>query len=129
MKKIFFLSYLFLLSSFVSAQAQSYDDYAMFIGEELTQKTNGYIDLENSNDEGSHVIRIVLPQDETFDNVRSEVNSFFAKYSDLNVVVAWRKHDELYHLFIKAGENEEYDFMISYTEDPDNKYLIVGWGL
>lgn len=114
---------------FVNVQAQSYDEYAMYIGDELTQKTNGYINLIDSDYNDGKVIRIVLPQDKNFDNVRSQVNSFINNYSDINVAVAWRETDDDYNLFITAGENEEFDLMISYFELQGEKYLLVMWGL
>jgi len=127
MKKLVFLSFLFLYPLFVSAQDIHIDVVGESIAEELTTRTNGYINFTDSSDDGVHAVRIALPENTSFDNVRSDVSSFINEYSDIEVISAWRKQEDsedLYMMWLMIEEDEPYRFLLSYTTG----YLLLGWG-
>lgn len=138
MKKMFFLSILFLIPSFVSAQAQDLNGYGLAIASQLTIETNGYVDYSN-NEEGMRSERIILPKTTSFDDVRSQVNSFVREHSNISIQSVWQEYGEtdrsrdedidIFVMTIEVGENNEHRFLISYTETIHEKRLFVSWGL
>jgi len=138
MQKIFLLSLLFILLLFITAQAQNRNDYGEFIAEELTKMTNGYIDPIDVG-EPYHALRINLPENTSFYDLRTQVSSFVNEYSSIDIHSVWRRHDgidevneydidiDVFIMYLVAGENE-YGYQLHYARSSNRSSLTVGWG-
>lgn len=127
MKKITFLSILFLLPLlFTSAQAQDSDGYGTVLGNEIAKATNGFIEKSNlDNPQESYLIQIGLPNDITFDEVRSHVRFVVEKYQDFDIQLPWERNEDEYVMLIRG--DEEIYLLLSYFDTTEDKYLILNW--
>lgn len=76
MKKLVFLSFVFLLSSFVTVQAQNSLSSGKLLGIEITKATDGIIEDTNTEEADSFFyFDIRLPQNTSLDEVRTQVAS------------------------------------------------------
>lgn len=130
MKKIFFLSFLFLVTTDAFSQNNVINTLAHIFAKELASETNGHIYNSNfDNSKGMLRIDIELPEYNHLPDMRSKVRSTID--NDPTPGISWRKEDRREYyvgghviMYLNAGRHKQYSFGLLFSMEDETLTLL-----